>query len=231
MARQKPAVAWFTFDELSWLQQGDVTERFQHFSRVNLDARREIVVTPEFATKLRSAGYRGAFDDVAIFEHPTSGSPALADEVAGLRSGTTYALGILRPYREYPLDEGQLKEAWSRLTGGSAPLEQRLSYTIAVGEVGRAPALVVSQDRPFRVQAAIGSAHFDIRMESWLPTDTIRRAGFGQVLVNRRHVLTLDRGLSFAALGILDEPSLVLYRSGIFAPIPRLLPWAGPGRQ
>jgi hypothetical protein len=105
------------------------------------------------------------------------------------------------------------------------------NYMVAVGEVGRAPMLVESQEHPFRVQVKLGSANFDIRMESWLPTDTIRRAGFGQVVVNRRHVLTLDRGLSFAAVGIMGEPSLVLYRGGLFAPLPRLIPWAGPGRM
>ncbi|MND00367.1 hypothetical protein D3C83_189530 [compost metagenome] len=55
-------------------------------------------------------------------------------------------------------------------------------------------------------------------MESWLPTDTIRRAGFGHVVVNHRHELTLERGISFRALGSEGEP---LYESGIFAPIPQ----------
>ena len=59
-------------------------------------------------------------------------------------------------------------------------------------------------------------------MESWLPTDTIRRAGFGHVIVNGQHALTLERGVSFVALGPLDEPALTIYRSGIFAPLPRL---------
>jgi hypothetical protein len=90
---------------------------------------------------------------------------------------------------------------------------------------------VETSDRPFRVDIWVDSADFDIRMESWLPTDTIRRAGFGHVIVNRRHVLTLERGVSFVAIGLHNEPTMVTYRSGIFAPIPRLLLGIVPRRQ
>ena len=58
-------------------------------------------------------------------------------------------------------------------------------------------------------------------MESWLPTDTIRRSGFGHIIANRRHVLALDRGISFVALADSGSPALTEYRSGLFAPIPR----------
>ena len=53
-------------------------------------------------------------------------------------------------------------------------------------------------------------------MESWLPTDTIRRAGFGHVIVDGRHALTLERGISFMALDGANDP---VYLSGPFAPI------------
>jgi hypothetical protein len=138
-------------------------------------------------------------------------------------------LGILRPYPEYPLDPEELTNAWRTLTDGSTPFPQLSDYTVVVGEVGRKPSLIEARSRPFRVRTRIGAADFDIRMESWLPTDTIRRAGFGQVVVDRRHVLTLDRGVSFAALGAVGEPAMVLYRSGLFAPLRRLIPWYCPG--
>ena len=89
-------------------------------------------------------------------------------------------------------------------------------YTVIVGRVGERPVLVESQDRPYRVGVTIEPFDFDVRMESWLPTDTIRRAGFGHVIVNRRHVLTLERGISFVALGPGGGP---FYESGLFAPI------------
>jgi len=151
-----------------------------------------------------------------------------ADELGALRPRTTYALGILRPNRESPLNMAELTVAWSILTGGTVPLPALRNYVIVVGEVGHRPFLVDSRDRPFRVKTKLDTADVDVRMESWLPTDTIRRAGFGHVIVNGRHVLTLERGVSFVAFGILDAPSMVIYRSGIFEPLRRLMPWSCP---
>jgi hypothetical protein len=93
-------------------------------------------------------------------------------------------------------------------------------YTAVVGRVGEKPVLIESQNRPYRVRLRVESYDFDVRMESWLPTDTIRRAGFGHVIVNRQHALTLERGLSFVALGPSGGP---FYSSGLFAPLTRHL--------
>ena len=54
-----------------------------------------------------------------------------------------------------------------------------------------------------------------------LPADTIRRMGFGHVLVDRRHVLTLDRGASFVALGPAAAPLVSAWAGGLYAPQPR----------
>ena len=89
-------------------------------------------------------------------------------------------------------------------------------YTVIVGRVGERPVMVESQDHPYRVHTEIAPDYFDVRMESWLPTDTIRRAGFGHVIVNRRHALTIERGISFIALGPDRGP---VYESGPFAPL------------
>ena len=80
--------------------------------------------------------------------------------------------------------------------------------------------MIRSEDRPYRLRTRLGPFEFDVRMESWLPTDTIRRAGFGHVIVDRKHVLTLERGVSFVALGPGGHP---IYSSGIYAPIPRYI--------
>jgi hypothetical protein len=197
---------------------------------VNTQAGREVVVTPDVAAKLRARGYQLSFSDLDdIASLGLSREKVFVSQVAALRPHTTYALGILRPNRESPLDMTELTTAWTALTGGTTALPALGNYTIVLGETGQRPALIESRDRPFRLSMKIDSADFDVRMESWLPTDTIRRAGFGHVIVNRRHVLTLERGVSFAALGPLNEPALVTYRSGIFAPLDRLLPWSCPG--
>ena len=39
----------------------------------------------------------------------------------------------------------------------------------------------------------------DVRMESWLAADTIRRMGFGHVVAARQHTLIVERGVSFVA--------------------------------
>jgi hypothetical protein len=67
-------------------------------------------------------------------------------------------------------------------------------------------------------------------MEAWLPADTMRRAGFGQVIVNRRRMLTLERGVSVLVLRP-DGSSVTAYASGLFAPVGRdrlRLPGRGP---
>jgi len=58
-------------------------------------------------------------------------------------------------------------------------------------------------------------------MESWLSTDTIRRMGFGHVIVNRQHTLIVERGLSFVAFDERGRAIRTTYRSNIFAPVPR----------
>ena len=130
-------------------------------------------------------------------------------QVKSVRRGTPYVLAILRSDREFSLDTTAWSAAWPWLAPGAMPPTLR-QYTVVIGRVGERPVLVESQDRPYRVRAMLEPFDFDIRMESWLPTDTIRRAGFGHVIVNRRHTLTLERGISFVALGQGGRPDLRL---------------------
>ena len=44
----------------------------------------------------------------------------------------------------------------------------------------------------------------EVRMESWLAADTIRRMGFGHVVAGRHHTLIVERGVSFAAFDARD---------------------------
>ena len=210
MRERKPGTPWFTTEELEWFQDADISERFATFIDANRDMGREILVAPGVYKKLPP----GLF----ILTEPPRPRSALIEHTLAVRDGTPYALGILRPDREYPLDKLTLASAWSRLTAGAAALPDLRQFTIVIGRVGAPPMLIKSEDRPYRVRMRMDPFNFDIRMESWLPTDTIRRAGFGHVIVDRTHLLTLERGVSFAALGPGGEP---VYDSGLFAPIPR----------
>jgi hypothetical protein len=84
--------------------------------------------------------------------------------------------------------------------------------------VGERPLLDRREDLPWRDRITVGSVVLDVRMESWLASDTIRRAGFGQIIANRRHVLILERGVSLVALTPAGEPLLRTYASSLFAP-------------
>ncbi len=226
MQERKPDIPWFWTGELSWLEQGNVSRRFQEFIGANTQIGRDVLVAPGVYSKLRSLGYDGDARDIRLLENPLAPAGSFSDRVKSIRPGTPYAFAILRPDREYPIDTVAVASAWTWLSAGATPLPEQRQFTIAIGRAGALPMFTRSEDRPFRLNAALDGFSFDVRMESWLPTDTIRRAGFGHVIVNRKHVLTLERGVSFVALGPGGGP---LYSSGIYAPIPRyILGMRGP---
>ena len=65
--------------------------------------------------------------------------------------------------------------------------------------------------------------HVEIRMESWLTSDTIRRMGFGHVVAAHRHTLIVERGVSFASFDEHGEAVRTAYASNIYAPQARYL--------
>jgi hypothetical protein len=183
----------------------------------NLAAGREVVATPLARERIRAA-----YGDLFTF------TPDERDVVPPLRArlervsrGTQYVLTLLAPYPDLPFDQSELAEAVKFLTGGTATLGHEPSYTVLAGIVGAPPAVDRRSDRPFRERFRLGSLDVDVRMESWLPTDTIRRAGFGHVVVGRRHVLTLERGVSVVTLPEDGPAPRTEYASGLFAPLPR----------
>jgi hypothetical protein len=222
MRERKPGVGWFVTEQLEWLQGNDVTAAVRSFVDANNDAGRAVVVSQRVVSTLESLGYEGG---VAAAGHSGMGDRDGADflrQVQAVRAGTPYVLAVLLPDREYPLDRTAVEAACGWLTARRMRTPQLRHFTAIVGRVGQAAIVVDSRDRPFRSRVRVDEFQFDIRMESWLPTDTIRRSGFGHVIVNGRHFLTLERGISFAAV----EPATPVYHSGLFAPIPRftLLP-------
>ena len=134
--------------------------------------------------------------------------------VKSVPAGTPYVLAFLRSDREFEATSSGLTDAREWLAPGVTAPPLR-NYTVITGKAGERRALMKSEDRPYRVRWRLDELNIDIRMESWLPTDTIRRAGFGHVVVDRRHVLTLERGISFIALTPDSRP---VYAAGLFAP-------------
>jgi 4-amino-4-deoxy-L-arabinose transferase-like glycosyltransferase len=212
MREHRPGIPWFATEELTWLEWPGGRDRFEAFIKANANAERDIIVTPRVYEKIRNP-------PTSPWQHDLGPAMQFSAEVKSVRQGTPYVFAVLSADREYPLNTTEIARVWQWLT--TEPVLPNLhQYTVFAGTVGERPVLIESRDRPYRVRVRIDALDVDIRMESWLPTDTIRRTGFGHVIVNGRHELTLERGVSFKALGTAGEP---IYDSGLFAPIPRIL--------
>jgi hypothetical protein len=146
-------------------------------------------------------------------------APALSEIVAGLLPKTRYVLTVLKPSRDLVPDEPALQSLVHAL--GGRINEQRGDYVAIAGLSGQPPALVVDSSSPFRRTIDLDHVRVDVRMESWLDFDTIRRMGFGHVIAGREHTLIVERGVSFVAFDANGRAVQTAYAANIFAPQPR----------
>jgi len=146
--------------------------------------------------------------------------PPLAERVAGLPAGTPYVLCVLKPSRDMSLDEDDLAAALRVLSGTAVPGGD---YAVIAGLIGRPPELAFGANLPFTKQVQLNGMGVEVRMESWLSADTIRRMGFGQVVAGRHHALIVERGISFAALDRTGRAIRTAYAANIFSAQPRYL--------
>jgi hypothetical protein len=179
---------------------------------------RDVVVT-ERARQQLAAAYGPLF---RITPDARVAVPSLSETIGDLPRGTRYVLCVLKPTREFLLDRDELDRSIAVLAGGHAALGGG-EYAVLAGLVGERPALTHVADRPFRRRVTLDGLSVDVRMESWLAFDTIRRMGFGHVIANREHALIVERGLSFVALAGDGRAMTTAYAAGIFAPQPRYL--------
>jgi hypothetical protein len=157
-----------------------------------------------------------------ITRDPRVAVPSLAETVRSIPSGTRYALCVLRPSRDLALDADDLTAALLALTGHRLNLPAG-DYAVVAGEAGRVPDLMIADDAPFDRTVKLDGIDVEVRMDSWLASDTIRRMGFGHVVAAHRHTLIVERGVSFAAFDAGGVPIRTAYRSNIYAPQPRYL--------
>ncbi|HYM24594.1 MAG TPA: DUF2723 domain-containing protein [Vicinamibacterales bacterium] len=156
---------------------------------------------------------------------------SLTDVVRALPTGTRYALCVLEPTHDFAGRDAlsaDVAAAVEALTSGSARMPGG-DYAILAGLSGQPPRLVVGSAKPFERTAAVGGVPVQVRMDSWLDFDTIRRMGFGHVIAGRRHTLIVERGVSFAAFDEEGRTTATAYRANIFAPQPRYLVQKGAG--
>jgi hypothetical protein len=147
----------------------------------------------------------------------------LTAELAAVPRGTRYVLAALRPSRDMALNRTDLVAGLRAIAGGREIDLPAADYVAVGGIAGELPKLVAAADAPFRRSVSIGGSDVEIRMEAWLGTDTIRRMGFGHVIVNRQHTLIVERGISFVAFDADGRAIHTAYRANIFAPQPRYL--------
>jgi hypothetical protein len=180
---------------------------------------RSVAVTSNAKTDIEAA-YGPLFD---LDADPRASTPRLADIVRALPEGTRYVLTVLRPLDEFPIDLEELQTAVGAVSGGTRVSLDPGDYSVLAGRMGATPAFTTANNRPFRRSVDLEGVSVQIRMDSWLAFDTIRRMGFGHVIVDRHHALIVERGISFVAFDDRGEVIRSAYRANIFAPEPRYL--------
>jgi hypothetical protein len=211
--------------ELMVVRAADRTMTLPWLIADNLAAGRAIAMTPQ-SRQVTEAAHGGLF---AFAPDPRVDARPLASRLGVVPRGVVYVLAQLAPYRDLPYDAAEAAAVARLLTAGAATLGDGPSYQVMAGRAGFPPIIDRRTGEPFREQLVIEGISLDIRMESWLPADTMRRAGFGHVIADRRHVLTLERGVSLVVLDTDGTVRKAAYASGLLAPLPRVLVRSAPG--
>jgi len=214
--------------DVPWVRLPDVQLHFPFFVRDNEAISRDLVLDAYSARDVVAA-----FGPVfSLQRDPLPASPEFIDEISRLAPGTPYVLCVLTPPREEHLDPAMLRSALDMLTHGHMSVRgagpaalptpdgggPAAAYQVIAGLVGDAPVVTRVADYPFRINFRLLDDAFTVRMESWLPSDTFRRAGFGHVIRGREHVLTLERGVSFVWFERNGRHSNPVYAASLYAP-------------
>jgi hypothetical protein len=211
--------------------------------RSNREIGRAVAVT-DGAAGMLTAAYGPLFDIERDARVP---APSFSERIGRFVRGTPYVLTLLEPYSDNPVESAEVEAAVARLTGDTVRLEGSSTarpgapvsirfpggayYNVIAGRVGERPTVARVDSRPFRMNGRAGSVDVDIRIECWLPADTIRRMGFGRVIVGHAPALTLDRGASFVAFDENGGVKAVEYGWAILAPQPRWIIPVEAGEQ
>jgi hypothetical protein len=202
--------------EVVWVRLSDVMLHFPFLVTDNEAIGRDVVLTSVAARQV-AAAYGNLFPLIPD-DFPLPLPVAVVAEQ--IPRGAPYTLGLLTPPRDESLNATDIDAALNTLTAGHQRRHQR-SFEVIAGLAGESARLSRAADEPFRVRVTIDAADFDIRMESWLPTETFRRGGFGHIIRNHRHVLTLERGISLVWFGRSGEIAGQYYAAGLYAIQPR----------
>ncbi len=205
--------------EIAYDRMPDVILYAPSFIADNATINRELALTERARDEL--AGAFGPLFETALDRRVPV--PRLSDAARDLPEGGLYVLCILKPTRDLSLDWDDIGRLLAAQSGGRPIKVPDGDYVAIAGRRGRAPDLLMGSNRPFSRSLDLGGVAVEIRMESWLAADTIRRMGFGHVVAAHRHTLIVERGVSFAAFDSSGRAFRTAYASNIFAPQPRYL--------
>jgi hypothetical protein len=199
-----------------WTRMPSVLLHFPFFVADNQAIGRDLILTSEAAQEMVAA-YGPLFPVVRDDAEPV---PALSEVAAAIPRGSAYVLCLITPPRDEPFDPAAFDAAIATLTGGRGPHRADAGFEVWAGLAGERPIRYRGAGRPFRDTVGMLGDRFDIRMDSWLPFDTFRRAGFGHVVRGRDHALIVERGVSLVWFGP-DGAAHTAYTAGLYAPRPR----------
>jgi len=204
--------------DLAWTRLGDVMPHWPFLVEDNRRIGRDVVVTAQAAADIVAA-YGPAYP---LIEDAALPVPGLEEAAAEVPRGMPYVLSVLTPPREERLVPEALAGALDSLAGGKAPPPPAaLAYELFAGVAGELPQVHRASNRPFTERFQMFDEPFTVRMDSWLPSDTFRRAGFGHVLRGRDHVMILERGVNLVWLSRNGLPAPPYYAASLFAFQPR----------
>ena len=202
--------------QLAWRRVAEVLPHLPFLVRDNQAIGRDIVLVGNAAARV-AAAYGPLFPFAADIVSATG----MADRAAAIPRGAPYVLALLEPTADEHLDADDVDAAVQTLAGPSAPQRSTSRFQIWAGIAGEPGAVHHESNRPFRQTFSILGDPFSVRLESWLPFETFRRAGFGHVLRGRENILTIERGVSLVWFERDGSPE-VAYAAGLYAPQARL---------
>jgi hypothetical protein len=203
--------------DLAWIRLGDVMSHWPFLVEDNHRIGRDLVLTPQAAAGVIAA-YGPAYPVIPDGALPIRTLEQAADAVP---TGMPYVLSVLTPPREERLDLESLAAAMRTLAGSKAPAITGTAFEVFAGVAGEPARYHRASNRPFTDRLQVLEESLIVRMDSWLPSDTFRRAGFGHVLRGREHVMIIERGVNLVWFGRDGRASQPFYWASLFAAQPR----------
>jgi hypothetical protein len=203
--------------DLAWVRLGDVMTHWPFLVEDNHRIGRDLVLTPQAAADVVAA-YGPAY---AVIPDAALPVRTLEQAAAAVPRGMPYVFSVLTPPREEHLDPEAQAVALRALTGVEASPAAAAAFEVFAGVAGERAQVHHASNRPFTDRFQILEESITVRMDSWLPFDTFRRAGFGHVLRGREHVMIIERGVNLVWFDRDGSASQPFYWASLYAAQPR----------